>query len=172
MQKQFRPLLSTFALMAFCFSLLISCSFNPDKQTAGQEYLQGEWQQDSLPEQKQLLSYSLYHFKFSCDSFFVAINSYSKVNTGADSCMSSGHWTEYCRGTYEQRNDTLHMKGLFCNADMTLKDDKGCFRSGNYEEFFKITKKADSIIQFAGISSVIPINARLIKRTSCVPKPL
>ncbi|MCR8557409.1 fumarate hydratase [Mucilaginibacter sp. BJC16-A38] len=175
MQKPFRLSPFTFCLIAFGFLLLAfcsACSFNPDKQTVGQVYLQGEWQQDSLPAQKQLLSYSSYHFKFTCDSFFVAIKSYSKINTGADSCMSSGHWTEYCRGTYEQRHDTLHMKGLFCNADMSLKDDKGCFRSGDYEEYFKITKKTDSLIQFAGISSVIPINARLIKRTSCIPKPL
>ena len=175
MQKPFRLSPFTFRLLAFSFLLSAftsACSFNPNTQTPGQGYLQGEWQQDSVAGQKQLVSYSLYHLKFSCDSFFMAIHSYSKVSTGADSCTSKGQWTEYCRGTYTQRHDTLHMKGLFCNADMTLKDDKGCFRSGDYEEFFKISKKTDSLIQFAGTTNVIPINAHLIKRTSCVPKPL
>ena len=173
MQKHFR--LSPFSFRLLAFSFLLSafasaCSFNPDMQTPGQGYLQGEWQQDSVAGQKRLVNYSLYHLKFSCDSFFVSIHSYSKVST--DPCTSKGQWMEYCKGTYTQRNDTLHMKGLFCNADMTIKDDKGCFRSGDYEEFFKISKITDSLIRFASTTNVIPINAHLIKRTSCIPKPL
>jgi hypothetical protein len=169
MQKPFSFHLLAFALM---IALCSSCHMNPNMQTPGKGYLQGEWQQDSVPGQKQLVSYSLYHLKFSCDSFFVAIKSFSKVNSGADTCMNSGHWTEYMRGTYEQRNDTLHLKGQFCNADMTLKDDKGCFRSGDYEEFFKVIKKTNSVVQFASTSSTIPINAHLIKKISCHLKPL
>jgi hypothetical protein len=176
MQKPFSFRLLTFTLlMAFCslFSALSSsCHFNPNMQTPGEGYLQGEWQQDSIPNQKQLITYSLYHLKFTCDSFFVAINSFSKVNTGADTCMSSGRWTEYCRGTYEQKHDTLHLKGQFCNADMTIKDDKGCFRSGDYEEVFKVSEKKGSLVQFASTSNVIPINAHLIKKISCHLKPL
>ncbi len=86
-------------------------------QGKGEVYLQGEWQQDSVPKEKQLLQYSIYHFKFSCDSFFVQINSFSKVNNGADTCMRLGHWSEYVRGSYQQMHDTLHMRGQFCNAD-------------------------------------------------------
>ncbi|MGN8067857.1 fumarate hydratase [Mucilaginibacter sp. 22184] len=164
------------APFAFCllpFALFISsCTMNPDKQKPGEKYVQGEWRQDSVPAQKRLVSYSLYDLKFSCDSFFVKISSYSKVNYGADSCMSSGHWAEYIKGTYTQRQDTLHLKGEFCNADGSYKDEKGCFRSGDYEEYFKVKQKTDSLIQFASTSNVIPINARLIKRTSCTPKPL
>lgn len=160
-------------LLAFyllvCFS---GCNFNPNMQTRGEGYLQGEWQQDSVANQKLLLNYSLYHFRFSCDSFFVAINSYSRVNNGPDSCMNSGHWAEYCRGTYDQHNDTLHLKGQFVNHDQSIKDDKGCFRSGDYEDTFKVIKKGDSVLQFSSTSNVIPINARLIKRMSCTPKPL
>jgi len=141
-------------------------------QTQGEGYLQGEWQQDSIAKQKQLVTYSLYHLKFSCDSFFVSISSFSKVNTGPDSCMNSGHWTEYSKGTYGQKNDTLHLKGQFCNADMSIKDDKGCFRSGDYEELFKVIKKTDSLVQLVSTTNTIPINARLIKKTSCTPKPL
>lgn len=141
-------------------------------QGKGEVYLQGEWQQEQIPVAQQLVSYSLYHLRFDCDSFYVRVNSFSKVNSGSDSCMNTGHWTEYIRGTYEQNHDTLHLKGLFCNADYTLKKEGGCFRSGVYEEFFKVTKKSDSLVQFSSVSSVIPINAHLIKRTTCQVKPL
>jgi hypothetical protein len=170
MQKPFAFRLS--ALTFIIATCLMACKSNPNMQKPGENYLQGEWQQDSVSGQKQLVTYSLYHLKFSCDSFFMAIKSFSKVNTGADTCMNSGHWTEYTKGTYEQKKDTLHLKGQFCNADLTLKDDKGCFRSGDYEEFFKISKKTDSLIQFASTTNVIPINAHLIKRSTCNPKPL
>jgi hypothetical protein len=174
MFKTFRLLPFTFYL-ALCVLLLAfssACRRNPNMQTQGEGYLQGEWQQDSIPGQKRLVSYSLYHLKFSCDSFFVSIKSVSKVNTGADTCMRSGYWSEYVRGTYDQRHDTLHLKGQFCNKDWTIKDDKGCFRSGDYEDFFKIKKTNDSAVRFASTSNIIPINARLIKRTTCSPKPL
>jgi len=160
---------------AFCFLLLAlssSCHLNANMQTQGEGYLQGEWQQDSVPAQKLLVTYSLYHLKFSCDSFFMTINSSSKVNTGSDTCMNSGRWAEYAKGTYVQEHDTLNLKGQFCNADMTIKNDKGCFRSGDYEELFRISKKTDSTLQFLSTSSVIPINVHLVKRTTCHPKPL
>jgi len=176
MQKPFAFCLFPFASKtAFCFLLLafsIACTPNANMQGRGQVYLQGEWQQDSVPKQKQLLQYSLYHLNFSCDSFFMRINSFSKVNNGADTCMNLGHWAEYIKGTYQQRNDTLHLKGQFCNADYSLKSEGGCFRSGVYEDFFKVSKKTDSLIQFSSTASVIPINAHLIKRTTCNPKPL
>jgi len=165
----------SFCLSAFTFSLLFalsSCSLNPSLQTPGEGYLQGEWQQDSISGQKVLLNYSLYHLKFTCDSFYFVIKSFSKVNAGADSCMKTGKWVEYVKGTYLQKNDTLHLKGLFCNADMTVKSDKGCFRYGDYEEFFKVTKKTDSLVQFAITTSVIPVNARLIKKYTCHPNPI
>ncbi|MBB5396964.1 fumarate hydratase [Mucilaginibacter sp. AK015] len=169
-----------FAFYLFAFTLLLTancllqtaCRFNPDMQTPGEGYLQGEWQQDSVTMQKQLVTYSLYNLKFNCDSFFVSIKTFSKVNNGADSCTKGGNWTEYAKGVYEQRNDTLHVRGLFCNANYTYKDPGGCLRSGVYEERFKITKKGDSMLQFSPTSNVISFNTRLIKRSTCNPKPL
>ncbi len=166
MQKSF-----AFLLLPFCL-LLAACSFNPSLQGKGEDYLQGEWKQDSIPMQKQLLSYSLFKFKFSCDSVFIEQSSVSKVNSGMDSCMNAGHWKEYIRGTYHQSHDTLHIKGNFCNADYSLKKQASCFRSGPYEEFYKVSKKTDSLVQFSSTSNVIPVNLHLIKKTSCTPKPL
>jgi hypothetical protein len=163
-----------FHLIAFSFllSAFSSCTRNPDMQEPGDSKLQGEWKQDSVPAQKSLVTYSLYDIKFSCDSFLLKISTVSKVNYGADTCMSKGHWEEYVRGTYSQRQDTLHIKGQFCNADGSYKNEQGCFRFGDYEEYFKVHQQSDSLIRFVSTSNVIPVNAHLIKRTSCIPKPL
>jgi hypothetical protein len=114
------------------------CRFNPNTQTPGESYLQGEWQQDTSALQKKLVDYSLYNIKFNCDSFFVSIKTFSKANSGADSC-TKGQWTEYAKGVYEQKSDTLHVRGIFCNANFTYKDPAGCYRSGVYEAYFKVS---------------------------------
>jgi len=172
-KKAFRLLPFAFHLTGIAFCLIVaSCSRNPDMQEPGDSKLQGEWRQDSVPAQKSLVTYSLYDIKFSCDSFLLKISTVSKVNYGADTCMSKGHWAEYVRGTYSQRQDTLHIKGQFCNADGSYKNEQGCFRFGDYEEYFKVHRTGDSLIRFISTSNVIPINVHLIKRTSCIPKPL
>jgi hypothetical protein len=160
------------ALALLALSLLAACSFNPRVQGNGSVALQGEWQQDSIPGGNKLTTYALQRFKFDCDSFYITINTVSKVNYGADSCMNRGRWTEYVKGRYEQQNDTLHLKGYFCNANGSLKDLNTCFRSGIYEETFGITQKGDSLLTLVGRYSALPVNARLIKRTTCSPKAL
>jgi len=162
----------TLLVLGSCLLFLSSCSSNPAFQGKGQAYVQGEWQQKPEAVDQQLLTSTLYHFKFSCDSFFVAMQTTSKVNYGADTCMNSGHWAEYAKGKYEQHTDTLVMKGFFCNADYSLKNIGGCFRAGVYEEYFKTAKIADTLLRLTSTSSVMPINLHLIKRTTCVPKPL
>jgi hypothetical protein len=141
-------------------------------QGPGEDYLQGEWQQDSTAVQKQLVTYSVYHFKFTCDSVFIRQQTFSKVNTGSDTCMNSGHWTEYMHGSYTQQHDTIHVKGFFADANYKSKELGGCFRSGVYEDYFKVTKKTDSLLQLTGTNSVIPIDIKLIKRLTCHIKPL
>lgn len=155
--------------ITFCLG---ACSNNPNYQGRGENYLQGEWQQDSVPAQNRLLTFSLYHLTFQCDSFFFRVNTVSKVNYGADTCMNRGHWTEYMKGTYQQRHDTVFMDGGFCNPNYTLKADGGCFRTGSYREFFVISKKTASLIRFTGSTEVIPVTVRLIKKITCNPKPL
>lgn len=177
--KYMRKAPFTFLLSSSCFLLLCvlcllltNCHMNPNMQTQGQVWLQGEWQQDSVPAEKQLISYSLYHIKFDCDSFFMTIRTFSKADYGADSCMSKGHWTEYTAGHYEQRHDTLFMKGDYTNPDFTLKTNTDCLRSGVYKEIFKLNKQTDSLVQMSSTSAVIPVSARRLKRTTCTVKPL
>lgn len=145
---------------------------NPPVQGRGTDYLQGEWQQDSIPGQHTLLTYSLSNFKFTCDSFYIAINTVSRVNNGADSCMNKGRWTEYIKGRYEQMGDTLHLRGVFANADGSLKDNKGCFRFGPYDNYYKVKTQGDSLLTFSSSTIVLPIQAKLVKRITCTPKPL
>lgn len=152
--------------------LMAGCTMNPPVQGRGQDYLQGEWQQDSIPGEHKLLNYSLSNFRFTCDSFYIAINTVSRVNSGADSCMDKGRWTEYIKGRYEQTGDTLHLRGVFANADGSLKDNKGCFRFGPYESFYSIKAQGDSLITLNNSATVLPIKARLIRRITCSPKPL
>ena len=141
-------------------------------QGKGAAFLQGEWKQDSVEDQKSLVSYSLYDFRFSCDSFYVKIQSASKVNYGSDTCMSKGHWVEYAKGTYQQKADSVMIKGFFCNADYSLKKEGGCFRFGDYEDSFKIISKNDSTLNLLSFTNTLPIKLKLVKRMGCVPKAL
>src|ERR1700756_4175486 len=116
MQKPFAVYLSAFIFLLSAFSFA-SCSFNANLQGKGEAYLQGQWRQDSVPMQQKLTEYPLYNISFSCDSFFMRISSFSKVNNGDGNCTTSGHWTEYVKGGYFQHEDTLHLRGQFCNAN-------------------------------------------------------
>jgi len=70
------------------------------------------------------------------------------------------------------RKDTLHLKGFYANANNTLKDPGGCFNSGVYEEYFKVAKQGDSVLNMQPLGNTLPIKVKLVKRLSCVPKPL
>jgi len=141
-------------------------------QKKGETYIQGEWQQDSSAVQQKLVTFSQYHMRFDCDSFFVKMDDHSTVNYGSDTCMKSGHWAEYVRGTYHQQHDTLFLKGEFTNANFSIKTKLDCFRAGPYQEFFKVVKSADTLLQLSGTSNVIPIPLHRTKKTSCILKPL
>ncbi len=153
------------------FVVIISCKRKQAVQEPGTEFLQGEWQQDSVRMQSKLLSYSLYRFKFRCDSVYITTNNFSKVNYGVDSCMNKGNWKEYVRGKYELHHDTLRVRGLYCHPDFSLKYE-GCFNIGVYENLFKLQKQTGSLFHVTSFSSTIPFNMRLIKKTICQPKPL
>ena len=160
-----------FLLSAFTF-LLAACSFNPNVQGKGDSSIQGQWQQDSLPGQSKLLTYSLSAFRFDCDSFYITVNTVSKVNYGTDSCMNRGRWTEYIKGKYRRINDSLYLKGFYYTANGKLKEQADCFGYGVYEQLYTVSAQTDSVLMLKGPSLVVPLQLRLQKRTVCVPKPL
>lgn len=160
-----------FFYLLFFVVMLASCKFKKSVQEPGTDFLQGEWQQNSVRMQNKLLSYSLYKFKFSCDSVYITTSNFSKVNYGEDSCMNQGKWKEYVRGKYELLHDTLRIRGLYCHPDFSLKNE-GCFHIGVYEDLFKLKKASDSLFHVISFSSTIPFDLRLTKKTICRPQPL
>lgn len=156
--------------LLFVFSLLFSCASNPPVQTPGERYLQGIWQQDSVPGQQKLITYALYRFKFTCDSFYLQQQTYSRINYGADTCMARGHWTEYMKGNYEQRHDTLRLNGFFCDAHYKIKHTSACFRIGDYTENFKVSRPQDSLLQLLSTNDVVPVRLHLVKELDCHPQ--
>ncbi|GAB3933049.1 hypothetical protein GCM10028827_31970 [Mucilaginibacter myungsuensis] len=164
--------LLTFLLLPFTFSLITSCSFNPNLQGKGEAHLQGTWLQDSGAVQQKLLTSYRYHVRFDCDSFFIQINNKTRSNLTGDTCVKNGQWTEFIRGTYAQKQDTLFLKGQFATKDYDVKDNTACFRSGPYQEFFKVSKTSDTLIELSGTSSVIPLTLHRTKKTICTQKPL
>jgi len=160
-----------FFYLLFFVLILASCRFNQAVQKPGVVFLQGEWAQDSVKLQKKLLNYTLYQFRFSCDSVFITTDNFSKVNYGTDTCMNKHKWKEYVRGKYELHHDTLRVRGLYCNPDFSLKNT-GCFHIGVYEDLFKLQKQSDTLLHVLSFSSTVPFDIHLTKKITCNPKPL
>ncbi|PTS95514.1 fumarate hydratase, partial [Pedobacter sp. HMWF019] len=83
--------------------VMVSCRRLPNVQGKGEAFLQGVWNQDSIVNSAQLLNYTQHKFKFTCDSFYVDMVTYSKVNYYSDSCFNGGVWKEYAKGVYAVR---------------------------------------------------------------------
>ena len=157
-------------LIAGMFFLCMSgCRFHPDIQHPGADYLQGVWVQDSIPMQDALLHYSLHELKFTCDSIYTTMQVISKVRNIADSCYNGGQWTEYAKGIYVVRGDSLIVDGLYTKPDWRQKIS-GCYRIGQYLPRFKIVRyTADSLV-LENRYDQRPILLRKTADITCVPK--
>ena len=160
-----------FPLFAFCFFTLSSCKFNPNMQGKGRENLQGIWEEDSVAYQNDRLKYSKHKFRFTCDSVYVTINTFSKVNTYPDSCYNQGKWAEYAKGTYQGNQDTLMITATFTKPDFKQKIS-GCYRTGQYLPAFVIKKSNKDTLYLEGLQDHLPLKLALIERTVCFQKPL
>ena len=158
----------SFLLLAFSF-LLFGCSFNPNMQGEGEPLLQGVWEQDSVQYQDKLLEFTQHKFTFTCDSFYATLVTRSKVNQYPDSCFNGGTWSEYAKGTYVFRNDTLYILGTFTHANFKQKLS-GCYRIGQYKPVFLLKEhKADKMILQ---DQHINLTLNLKQKITCDPKPL
>ncbi len=156
-------------LAGMLFLLASSCRFNPDIQYEGADYLQGVWRQDSIPMQDALLQYTLHELKFTCDSIYATMHVTSKAKNIADSCYNEGQWTEYAKGIYVVRGDSLLVDGLYTKADWRQKIS-GCYRIGQYLPRFKIVRyTADSLI-LENRYDQRPLLLRKTADITCVPK--
>lgn len=163
-----------FRLLAFCCCLLAftsSCSRLPNVQGKGEVFLQGVWRQDSIPNALNLLNYTQHHFKISCDSFYVNLTTFSKVNYYADSCFNKGVWKEYAKGTYVVKGDTLLLSGTFTKHNYKQKVD-GCYRTGRYTTGFKIKSWTNQSLVLESLNDQRTCFLNLKQRIVCQPKAL
>lgn len=158
-------------LIGVCVLFVLGCRFNPNIQGEGEPFLQGIWVQDTIPHQDNHLTYSLYTFKFTCDSVFIKQDTYSKVKTVVDSCYNNGHWTEYARGVYIVRNDSLLIESVFTH-DTWRQKLSGCYRIGEFLPMFKVMNHTKDSLFLQSQYHQVPIHMKKISDITCVPKPI
>lgn len=148
-----------------------SCRRLPNVQGEGALIMQGVWKQDSLAHAEKLLNYTQHQFRFSCDSFYVDLTTYSKVNYYEDSCFNNGIWKEYAKGVYALRNDSLFLEGTYTKANYKQKVS-GCYNNGRYIKSFLIQAKADSSITLMSLNDQRELDLVLKEKTTCIPQEL
>jgi hypothetical protein len=165
--------LNRIKLLAFSFSLfaITACTRLPNVQGRGEAFFQGVWKQDSIANSSQLLNYTQHHFKITCDSFYVELTTFSKVNYYADSCFNKGVWKEYAKGTYKVKGDTLLLTGTFTKANYKQKVT-GCYRIGRYLTSFKIKNSTANHLRLESFNDQREIRLALKEKITCVPKEL
>ena len=162
-----KSFLILFAAILFC----TACTRLPNVQGKGEAFMQGIWEQDSIPNKEQLQSYTQHRFKFTCDSFYVDFTTHSKVNYYEEDCFNNGIWKEYAKGTYEVRNDTLALVGDFTKSNYKQKVS-GCYRNGRYISSFKVKSWSAEQLDLENLNDHITIKLNLKENITCVPKAL
>ncbi|HLW50669.1 MAG TPA: hypothetical protein VKZ78_06820 [Sphingobacteriaceae bacterium] len=161
------PLL--FLLLAAGPLFLTGCKLNSEYQHPGADYLQGVWVQDEQPLQDDLLQYTLHEFRITCDSIYAVLHTHSKARNIPDSCYNDGNWTEYAKGVYVVRGDSMIVDGLYTRADGKQKIS-GCYRSGQFLPRFEIISySADSLVLLNRFDQR-PITLRKTEDIICVPR--
>ncbi|WP_242689284.1 fumarate hydratase [Pedobacter sp. SYSU D00535] len=150
---------------------MLSCKFKPNYQERGTDFLQGLWEEEPVDFADSLLVYTKHHIKFTCDSFYVTLNTRAKVNYYADSCFNEGEWSEYAKGNYLVSNDTLYLLGTFTKSNYKQKLS-GCYRIGQYLPVFLIKNTSSGKIELQHLQQNMPVTLKLKKRINCVPQPL
>jgi hypothetical protein len=158
-------------MLTFCSAAISSCKFNANLQGTGVDDFQGLWKESNVAYQNERLQYSKHQFRFSCDSVYITINTFAKVNTYPDSCFNNGAWTEYAKGVYETRKDTLLINATFTKSNFKQKIS-GCYRVGQYTPSFVIIKNDSDTLYLEGLHDHLPLNLILKQKIPCVQKPL
>lgn len=156
-------------LVGILFLLVGGCRLNSDMQYRGADYLQGVWVQDSIHMQDALLQYTLHELKFTCDSIYTTMHVRSKVRNVADSCYNGGQWTEYAKGIYVVRGDSLIVDGLYTKPDWRQKIS-GCYRIGQYLPRFKIVRHSADSLTLESRYDPRPLLLRKTADITCVPR--
>lgn len=161
-------------LFALVFGLLafsVSCTRLPNVQGKGEALLQGIWSQDSVANAEKLLNFTQHRFKITCDSFYVDLTTYSKVNYYEDSCFNNGIWKEHAKGTYLVKGDTLLLNGTFTKENYKQKVS-GCYRNGRYLSNFKIKSSSANNLVLESLNDQRETILTLKEKVTCEPKEL
>lgn len=149
--------------------LLSACKFNSNIQDEGAAFLQGSWTETQVNHQDSLLRYQLHDFRFDCDSVYIKIKTTAKTKMEADSCFAEGEWTEYARGIYIVRNDSLFIEATYTHENWKQKLG-GCHHIGQYLPRFAIAKQRNDSLELRNLYSKVPVKLQRTANSSCVPK--
>jgi hypothetical protein len=156
---------------AFILIFFSSCRLNPNLQGKGTDFLQGDWQEDSVAYRNELIQYTTHRFKFTCDSFYVTLNTSAKANMYPDSCFNDGQWTEYAKGVYSVSNDSLMIFGTFTKSNFKQKIS-GCYRIGQYLQTFIIKQRSANTLELQSLKEHRPLYLRLKQKSTCIQQAL
>ncbi len=152
---------------SFLYILLTSCSFNPKTVNYGDSSLQGDWEEEKVLHEDKRVSYERYKLRFTCDSFYMDIHNFSKVNHDAGECYKDNNWHEYVKGIYTITGDTLKLKGAFVNEHYRYKPEGSCYRFGNYRENLLLRKKGTDTLVIKNNISPLPHVLVLKNKLEC-----
>jgi hypothetical protein len=150
---------------------LLSCKRNENLQEPGSGFMQGVWEENHVAYQDKLLQYTKHRFKITCDSFYVTMDTYSKANTFTDSCFSNGHFTEYAKGLYAVKKDTIFFSGTFTKSNFKQKIS-GCYRTGEYLIAFSLKLEGADSLKLVNKMNQLPITLIKKEKSTCIPKPI
>jgi len=149
--------------------LFAGCQRHTDMQGEGADYLQGVWMQDSIPGQDQMLNYTLYELKFTCDSVYAKMRVHNKIQSIPDSCYNNGEWTEYAKAVYSVRADSMIVEGVYTKENGKQKIS-GCHKQGPYVPRFLIKSKSKDSLVLENKFDSRPIVLRKTADITCVLK--
>lgn len=147
--------------------ILSSCRFNPAVQENGIDFLQGHWSEDTVENKAQLARYEQHYFKFVCDSFYLQINTFSKVNLNGGDCYNNNQWTEYVKGHYTVYADTLKFNGNFVNPEYKYKSEGSCYRTGKFLDEFILKQESDEVVILKSTTTGLKHQLKLKKTLKC-----
>lgn len=160
-----------YLLLGMIVTAFLGCERRPNVQGNGEVFLQGIWDQDSIPNADKLMSYTSHRFKFTCDSFYVDLTTHAKVNYYEDPCFNNGVWKEYAKGVYEVRKDSLFLEGTYTKSNYKQKVS-GCYTIGLYRKGFLVLPAMQKQLHLQSLSDQRELHLALKQAIVCVPKPL
>lgn len=115
-----------------------------------------------------LLSATRYTFTFTCDSFYAEMNTQAKVKQYPGDCFNGGKWTEYAKGTYVTRQDTVFINATFTHSNFKQKLS-GCYRIGQYLPVFVLKAARGDTLRLKNIAEDEPLLFTLKTKLVCQP---